>query len=369
LEVVARFPPYRSGTGNVAWHNARQLERHGHEVFVATLDGPTATPSPGVSVDDRRALLRVGNAGMLPSPRKWPEVDVVHVHLPFLGGGAQAAAWARHNETPLLVTYHQDLVAHGMQAAAFRWYSATSLKRVLGQAQRILVPTLDYANASALSQELIGPRTLELPNGVDLDRFSPGQATVHSANLWPQGRLRLLFVGALDRAHEFKGLPVLLRALKNVPRAHLIVAGSGNLRGVYERLVATLRLEARVTFVGSVPDAELPDLYRAADVLVLPSTTSGEIFGLVAVEAMACGKPVIASNLPGVRTVVSHSVTGELVEPGNPKDVAAAIEALREPSRRLRLGTNGLNKAKSAYDWNKIGVRLHDIVKELGSRA
>src|SRR5205814_1893675 len=150
-------------------------------------------------------------------------------------------------------------------------------------------------------------RLVELPNGVDVERFRPGLASGELRARYGLARMEqvVLFVGGLDRAHYFKGLPVLLRALARLPKdVALLVVGDGDRREAYARLARAAGLGRRVRFAGSVADAELPRHYALADLVVLPSTTRGEAFGLVLLEAMACSRAVVASRLPGVQAVV-----------------------------------------------------------------
>ena len=142
-----------------------------------------------------------------------------------------------------------------------------------------------------------------------------------------------------------------------------ILVGDGDLRPVYAHKANSLGLAQRVFFAGRVPDAALPDIYRLADVTVLPSLTMGEAFGLVLVESLACGTPVIASNLPGVRTVVDAGIDGYLIEPGDPHDLAVKIRQLLElpPAERQAMGAAGRLKVEQKYTWELAGERLEAI--------
>jgi glycosyltransferase involved in cell wall biosynthesis len=183
----------------------------------------------------------------------------------------------------------------------------------------------------------------------------------------------VLFVGALDRAHYFKGMPILLAALARLqqdPHVRLLVVGDGDLRPAYQRQAQTLGVGDRVVFCGRVSDRELPAHYRLADLLVLPSTTMGEAFGLVLLEAMASGKPVIASNLPGVRSVVSDGVDGLLFKPGDVRDLAERIDTLlADPQRRQRMGERGRVKVEEKYAWPRVIPRLVKTYGEVLARG
>ena len=147
----------------------------------------------------------------------------------------------------------------------------------------------------------------------------------------------------------------------------LVIVGRGDMRDSYEQEVDKLALGDRVHFAGYVPDDELPDYYRLADVTVLPSTTAGEAFGLVLLESMASGVPVIASNLPGVRTVVDPEMDGLLAQPSDEDDLAAKLTALLslQPEQRQAMGLAGRRKVEARYAWSKIGDLLDNMYGEI----
>ena len=146
----------------------------------------------------------------------------------------------------------------------------------------------------------------------------------------------MFFLAKLDRAHYFKGLHVLDRGADD--------AAGGPARGRRRRRMARQQYESRraprsgdrARFLGDVPDELLPAYYRAADVVALPSTDRTEAFGLVLIEAMACGTPVVASRLPGVRTLVQEGATGYLVEPGDAIDLADKIRRCLDQGAAMR---------------------------------
>lgn len=372
--VTATFPPYRGGTGNVCFHNARELARRGHEVhvFTAAIPGaPAYEERDGVTIHRFRPLARVGNArilpGLLPALRGF---DLIHLHYPFFGGELATLA-AKLYRTPLVITYHQDVLLDGLAGLVEK-----SLRRTVGWltfrgAARLLFTSDDYGRASYVRPMLFGREHVlgELPNSVDVTRFRPdgvGPNLRTRHNVEPDDRIALLVAG-LDRAHYFKGVEIFLAALARLPATVKgLIVGDGDLRERYMHRAVELRIAARVTFAGRVPDEELPDYYRLADVGVLPSVTMGEAFGLVLVESLACGTPVIASDLPGVRTVVSHGVDGLLVRPNDARALATAIEnILRDEPRRREMGYAGRVKAVARYSWQHIGDHLETIYREV----
>ena len=230
-------------------------------------------------------------------------------------------------------------------------------------AARLCVVSRDHFEASSLRRALAGksPAVVELPNGVDLRSFQtvPAADDPRARHGIPATAKLLLFVAALDRAHHFKGLGTLLQAARYLPRdIRLLIVGDGDLRQFYEQQAARLNLAERVAFAGAIAHDDLPPYFRSADLTILPSSPP-ESFGLVLVESLACGTPLVASNIPGVRTVVEHGRDGLLVEPHNPLALAEAItRVLRDEGERREMGRRGRAKVEARYDWLAIGARL-----------
>jgi phosphatidylinositol alpha-mannosyltransferase len=201
-----------------------------------------------------------------------------------------------------------------------------------------------------------------IPNGIDIERFSPdGPRRKEFTN----GKLNILFVGRLEKR---KGLGHLISACailkKKFPNFRLIVVGPGTrLRPGYQELARELNLDD-VVFTDFVSDTELPEYYRTADIFCAPAT-GGESFGIVLLEAMACGKPVIASNIEGYATVVNHNDDGLLVPVGDEEALAQAILSLSD-NRTLRehLGNKGKAKAQN-YGWENVALQIIDYYKSL----
>ena len=178
----------------------------------------------------------------------------------------------------------------------------------------------------------------------------------------------VLLVARLDQAHFFKGVSVLLQALTELPKfVKAIIVGEGDLLNIYQNLAELLNLQDRVFFPGRVSAEALPQYYRMATVTVLPSTTMGEAFGLVLVESLSCGTPVIASDLPGVRTVVDNNTDGFLVIPNNIPDLRSKISKMiaLPDEQRLSMGKKGREKVISKYTWEKAGEKLVNIYEQV----
>lgn len=196
-----------------------------------------------------------------------------------------------------------------------------------------------------------------IPNGIDLERFSPNVSPIDE---FCDGKVNILFVGRLEKR---KGLNYLLEAYRQakreIPNSRLIVVGPGTrLRRKYERQVVQKDIKD-VVFVGYADKDELPRYYKTADIFCAPAT-SCESFGIVLLEAMAVGKPIVASNIKGYASVVSHGVEGLLVPPKNEKMLAQAlISVMADDPLRQQMGAKGRAKALD-YSWQQIAQRVYN---------
>jgi phosphatidylinositol alpha-mannosyltransferase len=268
--------------------------------------------------------------------------DVVHVHEPLTPSASMFAALA--SRAPVVATVHAYL-----DRSIAMELAAPLLRRVW---KRVAVGVaVSEAAASFLRRALPGAVLEIVPNGVDLARFS---GAVPRADL-PAGR-RILWVNRLDAQ---KGFPIALAAfskvLVEVPEATLVVVGEGKDREALKLLTGPVL--ARVEMRGAVPNEQVPSYLAAGDVFVSPAVGQ-ESFGIALVEAMAAGLPVVATDIPGYREVVSNDVEGLLVPPRDPEALAAGlVRVLGSPELAARLGGAGQERART-FDWPIVVDRL-----------
>jgi glycosyltransferase involved in cell wall biosynthesis len=320
----------------------------------------------GFDVHRLAPVFSSGNAHLLPGLGLIDGFDLLHLHYPFFGGELVGMA-ARNRQSPLVITYHHDVVLRGWKGQIEKFLRWSIERWLLHSASAITFTSQDYAQTSVIRSCLHGyqGRIAIIPNGVDPYYFHRG------SELAIPGRFRqqrsndfiILLVARLDQAHYFKGVEVLLRALKLLPsRVKGLVVGDGDLRSHYEEISRKLNLDTRVIFTGTASQAQLRAYYQLADLTVLPSTTAGEAFGLVLLESLACGIPVIASDLPGVRTVVDEGQDGFLVEPGHAQHLADKILFLYQNKPIAeQMGRRGRKKVEENYRWTKIIDRLEEV--------
>ena len=198
-----------------------------------------------------------------------------------------------------------------------------------------------------------------IPNAVDINRFNPkGSRMFRDAT----SDFTLLYVGRL--VHR-KGVHYLIDSMKfivkEVPKAKLVIAGDGSLKNILRRRVIDLDLSENVLFMGKVSDDLLPDLYRSADVFVMPSLY-GESFGISVLEAMASGLPVIASSVGGIKEVITNNVNGILLESVSPKHIADKVLQLHnDDNLRRRLACEARKSVEENYSWGVIVRRILNV--------
>ena len=267
----------------------------------------------------------------------------MHVHEPFTPSTAMWATLAA--EAPVVATFHT-----GAERSRPYDLAAPVLRRI---ARRIVIRVAVSRVAERAASARIGGSFEIVPNGADVARF----ADAEPADLGDG--TKLLFVGRLD---ERKGFPVAVDAFGRLapdrPGLRLIVVGDGPERSAVNGLPVDVR--ARVAMLGAVPNVDLPPFEKACD-LYLGTSVGGESFGIVLVEAMAAGLPVVASGIPGYDEVVTDGVDGLLVPPRDPEALAlAAGTILDDRSLAERLSAAGLARA-ATFDWGVVGARIETL--------
>ena len=374
--LTATFPPYPGGAGNTAFRFATGQAERGHHVEVFTAAAEGEPPDPGAAIVHRlEPLAAIGNAPLIPSLARLEGFDLVHIHYPFIFGSELtllARARRRRREQALVVHYKNRLVASGARGAAFAAYEHTVAPALIAAADRVLVLSPDHARSVPYLRRAMERRPeklIEMPNGVDVESFSPGPGGEEMRSRLGIGDDAVVaaFVATLDRAHHFKRLDVAIDALAELDDdgLHLVVAGGGELEAEFRERARARGVGKLAHFLGSVPHAELPGVLRAADLFLL-TTEPPESFGIVLIEAMACGLPAIASDYPGVRAVVDEGQTGLLVPQGDASGVARALREMVEMGAggRERMGSAGRAKAEREWAWPALLDRMDDAYQE-----
>jgi phosphatidylinositol alpha-mannosyltransferase len=274
--------------------------------------------------------------------------DIIHLHEPLMP--MLCTTVLRLSQAANIGTFHACHGSPGYNLAKpmGTWLLKRWFRRLHGKIA-VSRPAMEFASSYFPGYYNI------IPNGVNVDHFSPNVAPIEE---FGDGKLNILFVSRLEKR---KGLNYLLEAFKQVkreiPNSRLIIVGPGTrLRRKYERGVRRSHLED-VIFTGLISYDELPRYYKTADVFCAPATCR-ESFGLILLEAMATGKPVVASNIEGYASVLTHDVDGLLVPPAD-KDMLARslISLLTDESLRLEMGARGRANALE-YSWERVAQNV-----------
>lgn len=292
--------------------------------------GDTDERIAGVPVRRKSCWANVAAAPICPGMAaeiRESQADIVHLHLP--NPAAILAYLASGHRGALVCSYHSDIVRQKLLGAAFEPFQ----RAALGKSAAIIAATPNYIQSSPTLRSFRG-RCHVIPYGIPLDPFDRADPSRVRAIQRQYGPRLIVAVGRLV---YYKGFQYLIRAMKEVD-GKLLLVGTGPLKAELEAEVQANNLQDRVVFLGGVED--INPYYHAADLFVLPAVARSEAFGIVQIEAMACRKPVINTNLDsGVTYVSVDGVTGLTVPPAEPAPLAAAVNRLlADPELRARYG-------------------------------
>jgi glycosyltransferase involved in cell wall biosynthesis len=317
-----------------------------------------------------RALASIGDTPVCPSMpwhalrrhRRAP-FDIAHLQFP-----ADPMAHLSYELLPRsvkrVISWHSDIVRQRTLLKLYRPFLNHSLRR----ADAIIAATPAHiASSEQLASVRETARFHVVPYGFDLSRFRARPPLADEIRR-RYGDGFLLF--ALGRHVYYKGFEFLIRALASVAGARLALGGQGPLTGELRRIALEAGVADRVDFVGRIADAELPAWYHACDVFCLPSVEPAEAFGIVQVEAMACGKPVLCCQLGnGVNWVNRDGETGIAVPPADVAALAEALERLRsDPELGRRLGEAGRKRAYALFSAEAMARGTLEVYREVLSR-
>jgi rhamnosyl/mannosyltransferase len=282
--------------------------------------------------------------------------DIAHLHFPYPMGEMAQLFFGRSQRT--LITYHSDVVR---QQGLLRVYKPF-LRRVLARADRIIATSPNYIKSSPYLSAVFDKCTV-VPLGIDLEFFRQPRTYEVKALRRRYRPPLLLFVGLL---RYYKGLDYLIGAMPDID-ARLLVVGSGPMAEEWQALVGRLGLGERVLFAGRVEDEHLPAYFQACDIFVLPASHRSEAFGVVQAEAMACGKPVVCTELgTGTSYVNVDGQTGLVVPPRDPDALAAAINRLLgDEALRTQMGARGSERARQEFSHEVMIDRVLRIYEDL----
>lgn len=371
LAIVSQpYYPLLGGVTEHVWHLGTELQRRGHEVTVIT-GGVQQPEDRGLRVvrTGKQVPLTINGANLhvtvawklgrwLQELEQREKFDLVHIHSPL--DPILPLVAAKTMKTFKVGTFH----TYRERNLLWEWFPG-----IFSDAMKKLDATIAVSHSADELVRKYYPQTASqiIPNGVDTHHFRPDLEPMpirqHS------DEVVILFVGRMDprkgAKYLFATLPYLEQAL---PSYRVVVVGTSWMKQYYDAHIP-LTLRHRVQFTGYASPDELPRYYKAADIYTSPAT-GGESFGIVLLEAMATGTPIVASDIDGYRWVVNPGHEGLLVPPRSPRHLAEALIALaKDPAKRKQMGEAGRQRALE-FDWSNVTDQVEAVyTKVLDAKA
>ncbi len=363
------------GTEIAAYNLAINMANRGNmvDVFTTSIDSRSSVEMyPNMKVHRHGTSLKIASANpsikLIYNPLNY-DMDIVHAHSPIPYSDLPALIYIKRKKLPFILTYQFDGIETGgsfLRNAGVTIYNKLFIHRVLKAADVIIATTKSYAEESPFLRGYLD-KIVVIPNGINID-----EVTTKLSKHESRERLKLqddiniiLFFGSLV---EYKGPDILIKAFKLVkkefPSVKLIFAGRGHMVSRLKAMAKQMDLADDIIFAGFVEDENKPLYYKAADIFCLPSTTMAESFGIVNLEAMAAGLPVVSSNLGGIPDVVKHGENGLLAEPYDVEMVAEnLLKLLKDDEMRKEMGNAGFGMVKN-YSWDKVTTETQKLYEK-----
>ena len=361
--LVSRFTPCKLGGTEIATYNiAKYLAQRGHEVHVIT---STDNGLPQERVEDGFTVYRgrvtrkpvIGFASFLIHAfRIIKKIDPDLIHAQSIELALDAMLITKIFKMPYL-TWGRGSDIYLPSKFYKRFYRLS-----LSNADAVIVQTGDEKR---ILQNTCNRNMVLMPNGIDMEMFANlSREKTRSRLQIKEGEKLILFVGSL---RTVKGVKYLIRAMNVIrqkePKIRLMLVGDGDERQDLEKLTNSLNLADYITFIGEVPNEEVPQYMAAADIFILPSLSEG--FPVVIVEAMAAGIPVVVTDITGLSEIVRDGENGFLFESKNHMELAEKVLLLlQDDELRQRIAQNNRQRVKD-YTWNNIIDKLEEVYQEI----
>lgn len=372
-----RYQTESYGKSLAAYNLCLELAHKGHDVSVFTVSDDNRDHNEtinGINVYRFRSFLSCRSErfsyNILYKSLKY-DFDIVHLHSGISMATAAGYIYAIKKNKPLVITWHGDSVReHGRYSGlipgmAAQFYKIFMANTLLSRSDVIISPSKTYINESRFLRDY-KEKVLVIPNGINLNQFEicySKEDCRHKLGL--KSKYIILFVGTL---YPLKGPQILLEAIpkiiKHINDITFLFVGGGDVDS-YKNMSYQNGIDRYVKFTGYISEELKPLYYTSSDIFCLPSVGSHEIFGIVNLEAMACGIPIVASRIGGVPDLVKNGENGLLIQPQNSNELAEAITyLLMNETIRNKMGINAREKV-GAYSWNKIAFATEKLYREL----
>ena len=364
--------PYPGGVVRHIFYLDKEFRRLGHDIRIIAACSDDVGDVPPQVIKVSGSIAHIPFAGSVAritlSPRiyrrvkkilKREQFDVIHLHEPLTP------------TLPLAVLRHVPLSPQSVVVGTFHAYRE-SMHPGYDYAKLLFEPFFGRLDGRIAVSEAVREYLTPyfpgdyriIPNGIDLERFS--DPALRSIEQFDDGKLNILFVGRLEKRKGFKYLLQAFAQVKQaVPEARLMVVGAYDKEDKEPFVLYARQHRLRdVRFIGQVSEDDLPRYYRTCHVFCAPST-GFESFGIILLEAMAAGRPIVASDIDGYRGVLADGEEGLLVQPEDERRLAdALVRLLKDPALRERMGRQGQAKAAN-YVWQKVAHQVLDYYREL----
>jgi glycosyltransferase involved in cell wall biosynthesis len=359
-----RFFPFQGGVEHSSYHLSKHLVKLGNKVkVICALEGvgkPHETID-GIEVERLPYIGKLANTNIslrLPLRIAKESCDIIQTYMPTPWSADWSILIGKLRRKKTVIYIKNDMSHSTLLARIFNFlYINTVFRFSLNLVDKIFMVNQEWQEVFVKTGPIFAKHTKKIviiPNGIETDKFSP-QKVKRQKN-------ELLFVSIFSKYHGYKGLDDLLEALqqvrKTVPDVRLKIAGDGELRPHYVEEVKRMGLAKNVIFAGKFPHHELPSLYSASSMFVLPSKGL-EGHANVVLESLACGTPVVVSNVVGMATDITEYNCGKVVLPSRPKQLAdAIIELLSDDASRRKMEKNAVELIQSKYKWSVVAKRV-----------
>ena len=363
--IVSTFYPHLGGMGEVCLLESENLKKQKIDVEVFTLFYNNTSYQDEVfsfKIHRLKPVFKFGDAGFLYGLKeKLKDFDIVHLHFPFYGAERDIIKAKKEFGFKLVLTYHMDAQVKGFKKIMKNIFDFFYGKKLFDLADKVMYVDEERWHSFKFYNEIIKLKSVYLPNAVDTDIFKIKKVDFSEVGLekYNQNKI-ILFVGNLL---PVKNLEILIKAMLGVDKKTvLLIVGGGYKELKYKKMVKELGLQDRVVFYGPVRNKEkLAKIYNLSTVVCVPSFY--ESFSLSAVEALACGIPVIGNNIPGIRGRIANGVDGILITENNQYVWQDAINSVVDYSQEQRelIADKSVKKINLNYNVQKHLEKLLEI--------
>jgi len=361
LQVGKYYPPHMGGIETHLQALCGEIRKHVDLRVLVSSDNAQHSDEvlDGVRISRLPTRLTIASTPLCPAmvgAIRRSASDIIHLHLP--NPGAVLAYLASRPPGRLVITYHSDTVRQKVLGALFDPYLHMALRRSVA----IIATSPQYRRTSPVLARYLD-RCQVIPYGIALEQFERAEANEVRAIRQKYGERLILSVGRLV---YYKGFEYLVRAMQNT-RGKLIIIGDGPLRGKLQALAAELGVADKVVFAGEIQNERVTPYYHAADVFALASIARSEAFGIVQIEAMAAGLPVVNTRLDsGVPFVSLHDQTGLTVPPADPEALAQALNTILDNAQlRESFGRASILRARQEFSLGTMTERVLQLYRDI----